>query len=163
MREIWPLVKKHKMWSEIFKVFGLFLFSGTKFLMAPGAILASGYGLIGTMIIAFTGGVAGSIFFYKLGGTVFNAWERYFPSKKKRKSFTKRNRFIIQFKNKFGVIGLAFLIPLISIPVSALLAAKYFRFDTKAIPAYVAATAFWTIVLTLFSKPIVSFFQQLFS
>ncbi len=163
MRETWPLVKKLKMWSEILKVFGLFLFSGTKFLMAPGAVLASGFDVLGTIIITFSGGVAGSIFFFKLGGSVFNAWDRYFPSKKKRKAFTKRNRLIIQFKNRFGVIGLAFLIPFISIPVSALLAAKYFRFDSKAIPAYVAATAFWSIVLTIFSEPVIVFFQQLFS
>jgi membrane protein DedA with SNARE-associated domain len=150
------------MFAEILKVLGLFLFSGTKFMMAPGAILAAGYGWWESIIISFTGGSAGSIFFYKLGGRLFSFLEKIWPGKKKtRKQFTTKNRIIIRLKNKFGVVGLAFLIPLISIPVSALLSAKYFRFDKKAIPAYIVASAFWSVALTFFSEPVVAFIQNL--
>jgi len=150
------------MLAELLKVLGLFLFSGTKFMMAPGAALAAGYSWWESILISFTGGVAGSIFFFKLGGNLFSYLERIWPKgNKKRKQFTAKNRLIIRLKNQFGVIGLAFLIPLISIPISALLSAKYFRVDKKAIPAYIIATAFWSIILTLFSEPVVVFVKSL--
>lgn len=150
------------MWQDLLAIVGLLLFSGTKFMMAPGAILAAGYSIPVTMIIASTGGVAGSLFFFYLGSVLFSWWESYFPAKGPKKIFTRKNRLIIQLKNKFGVIGLALMIPLISVPISALLSAKYFRYDKKAVPAYIVSVCIWTVILTYFSEPVVLFLKQLF-
>ena len=149
------------MWQEILAIAGLLLFSGTKFMMAPGAILAAGYSIPVTLLIASIGGVAGSLFFFYLGSFLFSWWERYFPPKHPKKKFTRKNRLIIKLKNKFGVVGLALMIPLISIPISALLSAKYFRNDRKAVPAYFASVIIWSVILTYFSQPIVLFIKSL--
>jgi len=150
------------MWSEVLKVVGLLALSGTKFLMAPGAILAAGYSLPITVLISFVGGTLGALFFFLAGSGFFRWLERIYPPSPKKRTFTRKNRLIVRFKNRFGVIGLALLIPLISIPVSTIIAAKYFRYDRKSIPAYLGAVAFWSIVLTYFSQPIVSWVKQLF-
>lgn len=135
---------------------GLFLLSATKCLIAPGAILAAGYSSLETILVASTGSVFGCIVFFKFGGWLFKKIEKLFPSKKKKRAFSKKNRMIIKFKNSFGVVGMALLIPVISIPVSALISAKYFRNDKKAVPAFAVSSIAWAVVLTLFSEPILN-------
>lgn len=148
------------MLTEILKILGLLLLSGAKILMAPGAILAAGYGRFTTILIAFIGASIGSLFFLKLGGVIFAWMEKKFPPKKK-KVFTRKNRFIVNFKRKFGVIGLALIIPIISIPASAIISAKYFGDDPKTIPSFIASSALWAILLTFFSEPIIEFLHGL--
>lgn len=146
---------------NILTLVGLFLLSATKCLMAPGAILAAGYSNFETIIIASLGSIFGCIVFFKFGGWLFEKIDRLFPSKKKKRAFTKKNRIIIKFKNSFGVIGMAILIPIISIPVSALISAKYFRDDKRAIPAYAATSILWAVTLTYFSEPIINWISTL--
>lgn len=150
------------MWTEILKILALLLFSGTKILFAPGAILAAGYGKIETILIAFLGASAGSLFFLKLGTILFKWFEKMFASKKKKKVFTQKNKFIVRFKRNFGVIGMALIIPIISIPASAIISAKYFRNDPKTIPAFIGSSILWAVTLTFFSEPIIHFLRSLF-
>lgn len=148
--------------SEIGTILLLIAICGTKFLTGPAVVLAAGYPMIPTMIITFVGGSIGSIFFFRLGTTIFNWWQRIFPPKKKKKIFSKKNRTIVRFKNKFGVMGLALLVPLISIPISCFIAAKYFRHDRRAIPSYIIAVAGYSVILTLFSDPIIQLIKNAF-
>jgi H+/gluconate symporter-like permease len=152
------------MWGEFSKILVLLVVSGTKFLMGPGTILASGYSASEAIIINIIGGILGSLFFFYFGAWFFNLIERRFRKKRKRqtKKFTWKNRLIIRFKNRFGVVGMALLIPIISIPVSALISAKYFRNDRKSIPAYIMSVVFWSFVLTYFSNPVINSIKELF-
>lgn len=147
--------------AEVGTILLLIVVSGTKFLTAPAVILAAGYSKLATIIITFVGGSLGCTFFFYLGGRVFKWWQRYFPSKKK-KTFSRKNRILVKFKNRFGVLGIAALIPLISIPASCFLAAKYFANDKKAIPAYVLSSFVYSILLTLFSEPVIDFLKKAF-
>ena len=152
------------MWGEFSKILVLLLVSATKFLMGPGTILASGYSPGETIIINIIGGLLGSFFFFYFGAWFFNWLEVKFRKKgrKPKKRFTWKNRLIIRFKNRFGVIGMALLIPIISIPISALISAKYFRDDRKSIPAYILSVVFWSFILTYFSNPIINSIKELF-
>lgn len=152
------------MWGEFSKILVLLFVSATKFLMGPGTILASGYSPGEAIIIAIIGGVLGSLFFFYFGSWFFSWIERKFRNKRRKpkRKFTWKNRLIIRFKNRFGVIGMALLIPVISIPVSALISAKYFRHDRKSVPAYIISVVFWSFVLTYFSNPVINSIKQLF-
>ena len=147
--------------NEILKILGLMFFCGTKILLGPGAALTAGYSRMETILIVFAGASIGSIVFFKLGNLIFSWFGAKFPSKKKKKKFTKKNRFIVNFKKNFGVIGLALIIPIISIPASAMISAKYFDKDPKTIPAFIFSSALWAVVLTFFSEPIIEFFNSL--
>lgn len=152
--------------TELFAEAGTLLFlllvCGTKFLTGPAVVLAAGYGPVATIFITFLGGSLGCVIFFYTGSAIFAWWERYFPSKKKKRIFSRKNRALVRFKNKFGVYGLAAIIPIVSIPVSCFISAKYFRHDRRAIPAYILATAIYSVLITLFSEPIIEFLKSLF-
>ena len=116
--------------AEFFKVAGLMLFSSVKFLFSPSTVYFSGYNYVETIAITIIGGWIGVVLFYYAGTYIVDFTNRLFNSSKKKRSFRKRNRWIILVKNRFGVVGLALISPsLISIPLGCLLAAKYFRND----------------------------------
>jgi membrane protein DedA with SNARE-associated domain len=148
--------------TEIGTVLFLLFICGTKFLTGPAVVLAAGYNEVETFFISFIGASLGCVIFFFLGGAIFKWWQRYFPGKKKRSNFSRKNRMIVRLKNKFGIYGLVALIPVISIPVSCFLAAKYFRYDKKAIPAYIAASGIYSALLTVFSKPVIELLKSLF-
>ena len=53
-------------------------------------------------------------------------------------------------KKNYGVRGFAaFALPLLSIPIAALLAAKYFRHDRRTLPTMLSAVMIWSVVLSV--------------
>ena len=144
--------------QEIISVILMMLVCAIKFLTGPLVVLAAGYNTWQTILIAFVGGVAGCWFFFFMGGRFFTWWEMKF-GKRNRRRFTKKNRFIVRFKNKFGMPGVAGLTALISIPVTCFIAAKYFRGSKQAMPSFIAWIAFYSIFLTLFSNRIIALFK----
>ena len=138
----------------------LWIFIGLKFVIGPASALAYGLTKFETLLFVFSSSGFWSIFYYYTGAKIQDWYNAKFPSKKKKKVFSKRNRKIVALKNKFGAWGLAFLIPLISIPISALIASKYFKHDKKIWLKYLLASAFWSVVLTYFSHSIISLFKS---
>lgn len=136
--------------SDILEVVGFFLFSATKFLMAPPAMTILGYTVFKTISISFFGGFAGLIFFFYLGKALF-AIVNLFLGNKKRKSINKRNRLIVKYKSKIGVLGLSMLIPLISVPITAILVSKYYQLNYKTIASFGFSALFWSVVLSYIS------------
>lgn len=135
---------------QFFEILGLVLLSATKFLFAPTTTIAAGHGYLKTMIIAFSGAGTSAIIFYFAGAWIFNKLSSGKKNKDKKK-FNRKNRFIITVKSKFGLIGYSFFMPLLSIPLGAILAAKYYRESTKTITWLLTSIAVWTFALTTFS------------
>jgi uncharacterized membrane protein len=53
-------------------------------------------------------------------------------------------------KQRYGILGLAmFAPPTLSIPVTALLAAKYFRHDRRTLPTLLVSVLLWSAVLSM--------------
>lgn len=150
--EIWHLEQKFKvesMYIEVFQIIGLVLFSSVKFFFAPSAIYLSGYSFFETIAISITGGVLGVLVFFYTGSAIFKFIGDRFYKARPKKSFNKKNRFIIKVKKSWGLIGLAIISPtLISIPLGCLLASRYFRNDRRTIPLLLSSVIFWSFVLT---------------
>lgn len=138
---------------------GIFLFlllAGTKILLAPGIMLAAGMGLIETMIITYIGSLIGATVFYYFGVAIFSWWDKLVGNDKVKKSiFSTKARTIVKVKTHTGIIGIAALAPIISIPVAALIIAKFFPGKNKVVGIFSVLLIPVSIGLTLLSKPVI--------
>jgi len=136
------------------KVFSVFFLSTVKFLFAPGTAIASGLSPFETIIITSLGGMTGISFFYFFGHWVFqqiDAWRYRNLSRKQKRIFTRRNRYIVKFKLSFGLIGLIIVTPaILSIPIGSVVAAKFYYENRYTYPLLLASTVIWSVALTLF-------------
>ena len=117
-----------------------------------------GHGFVETLLYTAIGGLVGMCAFY-LGGKGLLEWfrHRYVRRARERMSkglppkrvFTRTNRMIVRVKQRYGILGLAaFSPPTLSIPVTALLAAKYFRHDRRTLPTLLVSVLVWSVVLS---------------
>ncbi len=131
--------------------------AAVKFLTAPPIILAiKGYTFLDTFLITGVGGTLGCFFFYYAGVWFFAKIQRFFPRKKKAKTVTKKKRFLVFLKNKVGIWGITAAIPLLSIPLCMLVAAKYFPYDKRAPLIFVLMSWIWSFILTLISDELIN-------
>lgn len=130
----------------------IFLFAATKFAMALGYMLlpTTNYNYTEIVITLITGGSTGVVFFYYAMGWINTLIDKLLPKKKKKKVFTKGNRRFIKIKNRYGLIGISALTPiLLSIPVGCFLASRFYKGKSTTIPIMLAGIVFWAFVLPL--------------
>ena len=138
--------------AQILQIAGLMVIAGTKFMYAPAAIYVAGFSFVESVLITASGGFAGVIAFYRLGDAISRWWVNRFPVKRVKKKFTKKNRGFINFRNKYGLYGLAFVTPcIISIPIGCFLAAKYYGTKKRMIPFLFISVVFWSLTLSTFT------------
>lgn len=133
------------------------LLAGTKLLLAPSIMLAAGFGFIETMIITYVGALMGATTFYYFGVAIFKWLDElthYTPSQKH--VFTKKARTMVKVKIRYGIMGIALLAPIISIPISALIVAKFFPGKNKVIGIYAIILVPIAIGLTFLSEPVIA-------
>lgn len=131
----------------------IFLFAATKFAMALGYMLlpTTNYNYFEIVTTLITGGFTGVIIFYYTTGWINIQINRLFPKKENKKIFTKGNRRFIAIKNKYGLIGISVLTPiLLSIPIGCFLASRFYTGKKTTIPIMLAGIVFWAFVLPLF-------------
>ncbi|MGB1031884.1 MAG: hypothetical protein ACPGWM_04680 [Flavobacteriales bacterium] len=134
-------------------ILGFLMLSMVKFLFAPSMMtFAPGDYSIFTVLITTTLGAAlGTLLFYFFGMQMFRWIGSLSRKRTEKKTFTPMRRKILSVKNKYGIKGLMLLSGIISVPVTALLAAKYFG-DSKQTPLYLILGFFiWSIFLTSIS------------
>lgn len=136
----------------------VFLTSAVKLLFA--APLAYALGLSWEMAVLWiaSGACAGVLVFYFSARLVLEtARKRYIRRRTQRAErglaprpvFTRTNRTIVRVKQRFGFWGIAAVgPPTISIPVSAVLAAKYFKHDRRTLPTMLVAVVAWSFILS---------------
>jgi hypothetical protein len=112
-------------WYEILIVI---LSSMVKFAVAPFIAKAFGFTYLETIAFCSFGGILGFIVFYFLGIRIVNLLPIFFkPLNKSRKVFNRRNKMFVNLIRTYGLFGLAIFSPiLITIPVGAFLAARYY-------------------------------------
>lgn len=129
-----------------------------KFLFAAAVSYGLGHSFWETVALLAVGGGTGTTAFYLLGSRLLDAirlrqlrsrLDRMAKGLPPKRSFTRTNRFIVLSKRGYGLIGLAIMPPLLSIPVTALIAAKYFRHDGRTLPLLLASVAGWSVVLSI--------------
>jgi uncharacterized membrane protein len=145
-------------WWEIVTVFFLSTF---KFVLG-GVPLALGFGFsfFETVVVTSIGGFTGVLIFVGISNLIVKKIkQRRHELKEKnggvianqKKIFTKSNRLIITVKQRFGLLGIAALTPLLfSIPIGCFLATRYFK-DRQRIVVYMfASILFWSVSVASF-------------
>lgn len=154
---------------KIFKLLQVLIVSAIKFLFAPFISISYGFNYIQTALITAMGGILGVLFFYFLSKWIISQYYKYSPaiysyftgekverSKKvlireislKRK-FTRKNKLIINARNKYGFLGIILLTPvLLSIPLGAFLARKYYSGRSHTLIYMSISVVFWSFFIS---------------
>lgn len=129
-----------------------------KFLFAAPVSFGMNKGFLETMLYLMVGGGLGMVVFYFAGRGMLEWFRhRYIRRRRERQMkglplkriFTRTNRLIVRIKHRYGIIGLAaFAPPTLSIPVTAVLAAKYFHHEKRTLPILLTSVMGWSVVLS---------------
>lgn len=119
----------------------------------PTATVLFDYNFAETMLVACGGGIFGNVFFTYLSAVLLKALHNFRVKHDlihRKKIFTSFNRRIVRVKNRFGLAGIAFITPiLLSTPIGAFLAERFYKDKKKIIIYLSAATLFWGLSLYL--------------
>ncbi|MBK8341737.1 MAG: hypothetical protein IPK99_17970 [Flavobacteriales bacterium] len=129
-----------------------------KFFFAALLSYQLGFGYLETVLLVALGGIAGMVVFYLTGTRVLEWFRlRYLRrvaraqelGQRPKRIFTRTNRWIVRVKHGYGLVGLAGIAPpILSVPITALLAAKYFRHDRRTLPFLIASVVLWSFLLS---------------
>ncbi|MBW8334391.1 MAG: hypothetical protein K0M40_20410 [Prolixibacteraceae bacterium] len=154
---------------EVLKIIEVFLLASVKYAFTFPFALLIGLNLGQTLIAVTLGGIAGFYFFYRFSGFAINRlhhlktfFRKHTPHSVRIKYrqlllwrmkitgervFTKRNRFIVRFRTKYGLPGIIILSPVIlTLPVGAFLLNKYYPKHKFALSYMVLSILSWTAV-----------------
>jgi hypothetical protein len=158
----------------VFKIIQVFLLATIKYVLTFPFAMLIGLNFAQTLIAVTLGGLAGFFFFYYLSGYAIkrfhrlkNFIRRHTPLsirirfrqlmnwRKKQtgeKVFCRKNRFIVGFRSKFGLLGIVALSPvLLGIPIGAFLLNKYYSNHRMAKPYMVLSILSWTAIFVAFT------------
>ncbi|MFT3886334.1 MAG: hypothetical protein QM724_13175 [Flavobacteriales bacterium] len=112
-----------------------------------------------TLLLTGASGCFGMVLFYVMGTRMLEWFRKRHLRRLARaqaegrtphRVFTRTNRLIVRIKRRWGVKGLAGLAPpILSIPITAVLAAKYFRHDRRTLPLLLSSVVIWSFVLSI--------------
>lgn len=142
------------------KIVSVFLISTVKFVFGGVPVaLGLGFSFFETVVVTTLGGFTGVIVFVTLSDTIIKKVKSRKQKKeqkditqaKPKKIFSKKNRFIIHVKHRFGLFGIAALTPLLfSIPVGCFLATRYFKNKQRILIFMFTSILFWSISASSF-------------
>ncbi len=122
-----------------------------KFMFGPITGLSLQLGWVETAICTVIGMMLMIILVVFASAFLQKLSSRFFPRKEKPKKFTKMTRLAIKIRRKFGLIGIAFLTPIIFTPPIGAVLATAFRYPKQAILLNMLISAVaWAIVQSLF-------------
>lgn len=153
----------------IFKLLQVIIVSGVKFLFAPLISIGYGFDYFQTIIFTTIGGILGYIFFYYFSKWIIRQYKKFCPivysyftgvnitqsdkvincRRKPKKVFTKKNKMILNLRKKYGFFGLIILTPvLLSIPIGAFLAQKYYSKKNNVLVYMTISLVFWSFFIS---------------
>ncbi|MEN9612738.1 MAG: hypothetical protein RLZZ628_3552 [Bacteroidota bacterium] len=128
------------------KYFSVIAVSMLKFAGGPLTGLALQLGWVETAICSVIGMMITVVLVVYSGDLL-----RKFFKKDKAKRFTKMTRLGVKIRQKFGLVGIAFLTPILFTPVVGATLSVAFRYDKKAIFGQMFFSAVvWAFIQTLF-------------
>ena len=128
-----------------------------------GVPLAAGYGFSFWEIVIYTaiGGILGVLFFLFLASSFQAIIARYFPRKTKKKTFNRRNRFIVRVKKNFGLAGIAFITPwFLSIPIGTIVSMGIYKNKSQVFLYQTASIVIWSFIGAGLAHPIALLFGK---
>jgi len=136
----------------------VFRTSAVKLLFAAPLAYTLGLDWFQTVLWIALGASGGMLVFYLPARFLLEAARRRYLRRRAQRAakglppkrvFTRTNRFIVRLKQRFGFWGIAVVgPPTISVPVAAVLAAKYFRHDRRTLPTLLISAVGWAFVLS---------------
>ncbi len=155
----------------VFKIIQVVLLASVKYFYTLPYALVIGLEFEQAIIAVLAGGMGGFLFFYYLSKYVLQGFNFVWPyicklvpqhikrryqkickhSKvnKKLKIFTRKNRFLARFRKTYGYWGVVIATPIIlSIPLGAFLARKYYRHRRHLVFYMMCSIVGWAAVLS---------------
>jgi len=158
----------------LYKIIILLLISSIKFIFAFPYAFSNKFSFEQTFIITSIGGIAGILFFGFITSELIKLYDwfahvymhnhpkirkrmksfkdflvKLLPKKKRKKIFSQRTKRFIKIKNRWGLIGISALTPIIlSIPIGTFLAIRFFKATKKTIFYLVLFVIFWSLVFS---------------
>lgn len=155
----------------VFKIMHVILLASVKYFYTLPYALVIGLKFEQAIMAVLAGGMGGFLFFYYLSKYVIRTfnfvwpyicnhvpqfikhrYRKFFPLKKvkrKIKIFTRKNRFLVRFKKIYGFWGIIIATPvLLSIPLGAFLARKYYRHRRHLVFYMMCSIVGWGAVLS---------------
>lgn len=131
----------------ILKIVSIISLTMLKFLFGPALGYAAKLPMWATMIITVVGMMSAVIIFTFVGDFIRDKIvNRFF---KKGRTFSKSRRMMVTVWQKYGVIGVAFLTPVLFTPIPGTLVLVSFRTPNAKIFLYMLLSAlFWSVVAT---------------
>ncbi len=144
------------------KILGIALGCAVKPVIAIPASVAAGAEFYQTIVGGIFGGCSGiTIYLYSLD-FLLKTYKKHLHNKKlqshveipkkKKPIFTKRNRMIVRLMQKYGLNGIAFLTPLLSLPLGVFIAErineKFIQNRQKVLLYLCVSMVIWTFILT---------------
>jgi hypothetical protein len=133
------------MLAEVSKYFLWIILGGTKILIAPSTMITASYTFWETWITVAIGGVLGTSLFYLGAVQITKLFKRL--SNKPQRKFTWQNRLIVKTRKRFGAIGIALLIGILSIPIGSLVMSIYTKDKIKALSSLWLSVLIWDTLL----------------
>jgi hypothetical protein len=157
--------------GSFFKLIEVLILSGVKFLFAPPYAIGIGYSYLQTFLITTIGGLLGVIFFFYVSELLLTLFKKFWPVIKKtfsksepqsefntvdlasdaarKRQFTRKNKFIVNLRRKYGLWGIAILTPvLLSIPLGTFLASKYFKNKKSILFSLAISVIGWSLIMS---------------
>ncbi len=152
MQETWHLGRKNEEIMALTELIFWSIAAVVKFLVTPSLMVARGWGFLTTVLVSSLGAGIGVLLFFYFGKWMLNKWAKFRGEKEpKRPFFTSKRRRVVQFRRKFGMWGLLVVSGVISVPISAVLAAKYYHRDERMPWILILAFVIWAFLLTALS------------
>src|SRR5688500_1636564 len=117
--------------GEFLKMLSVFFASSVLFgkLGIPTAVVLFKYNVIKVFLVSMAGGITGNFFFTYVSAAILKGIHNYRVKRNlihKRRIFTSFNRKIVKIKNRFGLVGIAFISPMfLSTPLGAFIAERF--------------------------------------
>ena len=128
------------------KYLAVYLSSMVKFFAGPFAGLYAGLRFWETTLFTILGMMTTVLLLTLLGTQIRALWIRLIGRKGKR--FTRKNRLVVKVWNKFGLLGLSFITPILLTPIGGALVANMLEKNRKRIVAYMFYSAvFWAVII----------------
>lgn len=143
-------------WWEIVLTF---LLSTVKFVFgAVPMALGFGFSFFEAVTVTSLGGFTGVVSFVFLSEKIVARLKKRREEKKHAvadpkavppKKFSRKNKIIVKAKMRFGLLGIAFLTPLLfSIPLGCFLAVRYFKHKQEIIIYMFCSILFWSVSIS---------------
>lgn len=141
--------------NSLWEIVIIFLMSTVKFVFgAVPAALGFGFSFFEAVTVTCLGGFTGVTLFVFMSERIVAAIrsrreERLKKGEPHGKRFTRRNKIIVKVKRRFGLIGIAFLTPLLfSIPLGCFIAVRYFKNKQKILVYMFLSIIFWSVSIS---------------